>query len=1430
MLDNKLERLQGLRLIRKLLSLLPPQSFPAAISRCLVSISRDGIQDRDLLTRSCWATIAELCLKDPVTAAETGCFSAILDSILTGNQPGNISEALIATLLYALNEPSLRHLLREDQDLQHFVASFTDCYSLPTHSASATIDHNLESIEQREVKFIASKRAILTVMRSWPGMIYFCRHDSGGRSNGIESIIQTLHMPYEDGRRHVLELLFEMLNLSMPNTCEDFDEALLAASVASQDSWQIYDGFVASEGKFLLPHISRSRGNLFDNYLSILLYSLISFGVIQGLVQVIIQPKNLCNSVRATLVLGEILHLSSRLLPPEVYRKCHSLPILMNTATSLTASAEERAVASTAISCLDRIHTLRKSTVIPCSLFLDQLLRFVNFSHFASHSESKSQFQLKQSVLHESEDKFNDFIRDSNVLSHDSSSWNWNLITNILSWSTDAFKKMEEIAYKSFMRKLLTFFKPSSRLYSSIDANDERSRSMTSVFCHYIEFLLDLNRDESKSHEFLDEIMSDLANCLSLISVENAPQNVILSSTKLLTTLSHNYFLIIGRMTSSNRGSKLLEKLGIYEYLSKLISLCPHDVYVKLIISSLDYTKEGNFSRILLTRSLTCRSESCRVYATNFMRVLLRAGVTDFKKWAIELLLHQVYDESSSVSLAALDIILEACDDEANLESLIKLRPSLLHLGPPGELILVRFASLPLGLKFLRDSQLFDPQIEKWKSSYCLKYVKIVEDLLNECLTLHFRSETGSYGRRSERKLMETEAFVPPHFYGQLAQTDVGMSLIQSHRLMDKHWETVRNQDVSTESKRVEYKASLWSVGHVGSTPLGWILVDSSGVVHDIVQAAAECPVLSIRGTLFYVLGLLASTEAGILRLKELGWQGLKHGRKDVWPLVKDTHDEINLLAYFKRKHYSHSMSSVGTKLTDPYDFLGASSLRPGISVRGVGSVIDAEEDCYGSMNPDDVRSRASSIGVHLTIRSAPDVIGDGDNRFNGNREQQSEDVTDEDRMNQATDSRSRSSSNYNEQGSSGIGSRPESFSGTTNNQSNAISIIKQRTLGRLSPIPSVDSSTMNSSGQHPCVTCEPHLSPTKSQALQHHSLTLHPLQSCTATSMSSDISVLSQAFEPSLPSPADGHGYQTLRAINRHRVHSFGMSPHDRSLFSELSPHASPTSSTSHSPTHADGDIFGDPKTVFWSLNLPLGRFVDKTLEVDHQSLDADVFVGEQPSTPSSFMGIVVPASLPLLFNPPVQSRHVPKSSSSSARRSKHEDSLSSSLEITQSVSPADTEKTIPEEEVTEKGEDTASSNPLELHTSENCLFCYKVFPPDCPNLYPPGESCLHYVFFHYILTLNISLVSTGDVNETCKMQEIEVMASSSGSKMLPPKTLKTIISSSVTSCSSAEGMLREVIEPVADQLLIRREVMRFVTNLSGSVAAKAAEQGMLK
>lgn len=58
LLDNRMERIQALRLMRKVLS-LNPNKFPRAFINCLVSIINEGMQERDVL-RPCLATLSQL--------------------------------------------------------------------------------------------------------------------------------------------------------------------------------------------------------------------------------------------------------------------------------------------------------------------------------------------------------------------------------------------------------------------------------------------------------------------------------------------------------------------------------------------------------------------------------------------------------------------------------------------------------------------------------------------------------------------------------------------------------------------------------------------------------------------------------------------------------------------------------------------------------------------------------------------------------------------------------------------------------------------------------------------------------------------------------------------------------------------------------------------------------------------------------------------------------------------------------------------------------------------------------------------------------------------------------------------------------------------------------------------------------------------------
>lgn len=58
-LDNEIERLHAMRLIRKIMS-VSPEAFPSSLLTVMVSIANDGNKERDKLAKACLASISEM--------------------------------------------------------------------------------------------------------------------------------------------------------------------------------------------------------------------------------------------------------------------------------------------------------------------------------------------------------------------------------------------------------------------------------------------------------------------------------------------------------------------------------------------------------------------------------------------------------------------------------------------------------------------------------------------------------------------------------------------------------------------------------------------------------------------------------------------------------------------------------------------------------------------------------------------------------------------------------------------------------------------------------------------------------------------------------------------------------------------------------------------------------------------------------------------------------------------------------------------------------------------------------------------------------------------------------------------------------------------------------------------------------------------------
>ena len=105
-LDNQAERLQAIRLARKML-FLAPAAFPAALVRSLVSIADGDHKETDRLRLVCLAVLCELSVANSALFVACGGV-CVLTRALLDTSMARIAEAVLGSLLRLLADPETR--------------------------------------------------------------------------------------------------------------------------------------------------------------------------------------------------------------------------------------------------------------------------------------------------------------------------------------------------------------------------------------------------------------------------------------------------------------------------------------------------------------------------------------------------------------------------------------------------------------------------------------------------------------------------------------------------------------------------------------------------------------------------------------------------------------------------------------------------------------------------------------------------------------------------------------------------------------------------------------------------------------------------------------------------------------------------------------------------------------------------------------------------------------------------------------------------------------------------------------------------------------------------------------------------------------------------------------------------------------------------
>ncbi|KAG0239686.1 hypothetical protein BGW41_007569 [Actinomortierella wolfii] len=610
---------------------------------------------------------------------------------------------------------------------------------------------------------------------------------------------------------------------------------------------------------------------LVDHHQSVVLTIFLEAGLLEALINLIEDdgrnpkpddPERQIVVRKAMLLIPELMQLSARVLPSSKSIQIHSLAPLFKLATNFQDPIL-RHVATHAFKIIDTING-SESGIKPERQEVNQ------------GQVDRSQIRAASQV---DEVEFRTMLLDSLVLqTKEPKNWRWPKILEIIQGPLLNPRRLDDaVRGTKFMKRLLAFYRPLNRRYSS--EKEEGKHSFTSIGCTLFNSLA----MTAEGTKFLmhNKILRLIADGLSqLVPVHGQPgSDPIFSRESMENTITPGYFEMLGTLCKSKNGLKLLEKFKIFDLYYRVSELRSRDDVVKKIITSMDYQLDGH-PRVILSKIMTSGYKHIRLFATQHLGNVLRTANHEFCEWGIRLLTTQLYDPSLDVCQMAVKCLDDACSNPKNLDLLIRLRPNLDHLGDVGSPLLLRFLSTSRGFHHLHEMSYIESQMDDWFMNTNRSYMIQTEIRLAKAMELsRFNpfSADGKFENDAELQLQRARQVILPHFYGELTRTEEGCHLLRMKGHFAEYARYIREHCAEYKDTAIisELKSVLWAVGNIGSTTGGLPFLEEEDLFKYIVGMAERSKVLSVKGTCFYVLGLLCKTEQGIEILEDYDWEGI---------------------------------------------------------------------------------------------------------------------------------------------------------------------------------------------------------------------------------------------------------------------------------------------------------------------------------------------------------------------------------------------------------------------------------------------------------------------------------------------------------------------------------------------------------------------------
>ncbi|TKA65308.1 hypothetical protein B0A55_12066 [Friedmanniomyces simplex] len=842
----RVEREQALKFIRAFLDVKGGElEIHPAVARIVVAVADH--QD-DQLRGIAILTLAEMLLRHPILVADAGGLSVLSEAM--GNGIYFAPETLIDPFLHLMDLPARRGLLKSGFEFSPAFASFTEPVLSHAH----------------EDKLKASTRVVAALFRSWTGLMALSFHDF----LPVRSVVSALYISSLPVRTAVLDLLISILRIRSPSWSSSFIGGRRLTTYGRVTNLRIEQQ--DSQGTTKQTMDDTQKRSLVQHFTAVSLAVLLRQGLLKGLMHAESDAPTQALRRRTSLLVAEVLRMSSELLPSAWSFGLQALPSLFDAAIDFRSDDRFQAVAT--VYQVDSINrTLYRSVIAQ-----DDHTRSRNTDDSAAaraRATSKTQGNATMD-----ETQFRAKMIDTQILNTvNYTKWDWPLIRELIDGPMVNPKRLQEAMITSKMvHRLLGFLRPFKYRFSDAP-NTKANQRYVRTACALLKLLLETT--EGARYLESNKLVPQIGECLA----QQDPMSGITSKTPLFSlermseTLVGGYFAMLGVMCSDAKGMQILERWKIINIFYHIVELKDRDDLIRALIMEMDYTLDSH-PRIILSKAMIATSKGMRITATKILRKYAMLPIEHASiigggaaEWAIKLLVSQLYDPEIEVCEVAIKILEEACNDISSLEYVVKCRPALDHLGEIGAPLLLRFLSTSVGYHYLDGLDYITKEMDDWFLGRNDTYVTIVEASLARAL-----AENPEKPAPASEEGLDPQDFgcVPPHFYRELTRTMEGCELLKAKGHFEEFAANIQDFALEAEDPEtiLKVRGCLWAVGNVGSMELGAPFLEATDVVRWIVVIAEQSQVLTLRGTAFYVLGLISRSLHGQEILAEWGWDG----------------------------------------------------------------------------------------------------------------------------------------------------------------------------------------------------------------------------------------------------------------------------------------------------------------------------------------------------------------------------------------------------------------------------------------------------------------------------------------------------------------------------------------------------------------------------